>query len=282
MPVLKVKKNGVWEDIMGGGSSASMNGGNADTLDGKHADEFVSAEDITEIEGTLSSKYTKPSSGIPKSDLSSSVQTSLNKADSAIQSLSGYATESYVNTQVDTKVDKVNGKGLSTNDFTNEYKSKLDNMSSGITGTLQIENGGTGATTAAQACVNLGAASKNHNHSSNGISSLIKNYHNEGSGNSYSLILGAGGKGHLSPGMWLLTATTADKCSLRFFSNTGGSANQHELALSDINLPALIFVAEDSVERTVVIDVINGNVATAELSDDGTTYIISRSSLKKE
>lgn len=99
---------------------------------------------------------------IAKSDLSSDVQDSLNKADSAIQSVDGFATETYVNTKiaalvdsapdelntlkeladalndqediaaklvtdVANKVDKIEGKGLSTNDFTNEYKNQLDN-----------------------------------------------------------------------------------------------------------------------------------------------------------
>lgn len=40
--------------------------------------------------------YEPPVGGIPKSDLSSSVQASLEKADTAIQSLAGYATESWV------------------------------------------------------------------------------------------------------------------------------------------------------------------------------------------
>lgn len=43
--------------------------------------------------------YSKPQSGIPKSDLSEEVKNSLNKADSALQehqSLKGYATEKYV------------------------------------------------------------------------------------------------------------------------------------------------------------------------------------------
>lgn len=43
--------------------------------------------------------YSKPQGGIPKNDLDSSVQDSLNKANSALQehqSLKGYATETYV------------------------------------------------------------------------------------------------------------------------------------------------------------------------------------------
>lgn len=50
MPVLKVKKNGVWENIMGGGvSSGSMNGGNADTLDGYHANDFALHENVVSV-----------------------------------------------------------------------------------------------------------------------------------------------------------------------------------------------------------------------------------------
>lgn len=42
--------------------------------------------------------------------------------------LTNYATEAYVSSQVSTKVDKVNGKGLSTNDFTNNYRTNLENL----------------------------------------------------------------------------------------------------------------------------------------------------------
>lgn len=37
----------------------------------------------------------------------------------------------YVNSELDNKVDKVEGKGLSTEDFTSQYKSKLDNIEAG-------------------------------------------------------------------------------------------------------------------------------------------------------
>ena len=57
------------------------------------------------INAALQSKgtYSKPSGGIPASDLAQAVQTSLGKADTALQqhqSLAGYATESYVQTQI--------------------------------------------------------------------------------------------------------------------------------------------------------------------------------------
>ena len=57
--------------------------------------------------GTLASKST-----VKKSDLSTDVQESLNKAD----------------TELAKKVDKVDGKGLSTNDYTTEEKNKLENI----------------------------------------------------------------------------------------------------------------------------------------------------------
>lgn len=42
--------------------------------------------------------------------------------------LSGVATQDWVNSQLQNYVQKENGKGLSTNDFTNEYKEKVDNI----------------------------------------------------------------------------------------------------------------------------------------------------------
>ena len=61
--------------------------------------------------GGLAAKST-----VVKSDLASDVQASLDKADTAIQS----------HQDISGKVDKVDGKGLSTNDFTDAYKNKVD------------------------------------------------------------------------------------------------------------------------------------------------------------
>lgn len=58
--------------------------------------------------------YEKPSAGIPSTDLSSSVRDSLGKADSALQE----------HQDISGKVDKIPGKGLSTNDFNDEDKSR--------------------------------------------------------------------------------------------------------------------------------------------------------------
>ena len=45
MPVLKVKKNGIWEEL---GGTSQLDGGNADTLDGKHASEFATPSSVSE------------------------------------------------------------------------------------------------------------------------------------------------------------------------------------------------------------------------------------------
>lgn len=93
----KVATSGAYGDLSGTPDSLPADGGNADTVDGKHASDFATA-----AQGALAATaYQKPSTGIPKSDLSSAVQTSLGLADSAIQSLDGYATEKYVDDAID-------------------------------------------------------------------------------------------------------------------------------------------------------------------------------------
>lgn len=83
----------------------------------------VSGWGFTKNTGT----YAKPALGIPKTDLASAVQTSLGKADSALQSVpSTYRTASAQDTIDSGKVDKVAGKVLSTNDFTAAAKAKVD------------------------------------------------------------------------------------------------------------------------------------------------------------
>ena len=83
----------------------------------------VAAKGFTKNTGT----YSKPAGGIPKSDLATAVQTSLGKADSALQSVpSTYRTASEQDTIDSGKVDKVTGKGLSSNDYTDAAKAKVD------------------------------------------------------------------------------------------------------------------------------------------------------------
>lgn len=66
MPVLKIKNNGVWEqvggipdhthvvdDIIDFPTSLPANGGNADTVDGKHASDFASAAEMTTVQNDI-------------------------------------------------------------------------------------------------------------------------------------------------------------------------------------------------------------------------------------
>ena len=85
----------------------------------------VSAAGFTKNTGT----YSKPTGGIPKADLAAAVQTSLGKADTALQehqSLAAYRTAAAQDEIDSGKVDKVDGKGLSTNDYTAAAKAKVD------------------------------------------------------------------------------------------------------------------------------------------------------------
>ena len=85
----------------------------------------VAAKGFTKNTGT----YSKPTGGIPKADLAASVQTSLGKADTALQehqSLAAYRTAVEQNRIDSGKVNKVIGKGLSTNDYTAADKAKVD------------------------------------------------------------------------------------------------------------------------------------------------------------
>lgn len=106
-------------------------GTKVDKVEGKQ----LSTEDFTAVLKTsleslpeeISSKYVKPSGGIPKTDLSSEVQASLNKADSAMQDIST-ATQA----ALDGKVDKVTGKQLSTNDYSAEEKSTVAQLKADV------------------------------------------------------------------------------------------------------------------------------------------------------
>lgn len=60
-----------------------------------------------------------------------------------------------IGSQLANKVDKVTGKGLSTNDYTNADKTNVDKIPSLLTEIQPVERGGTGATSAAGARNNL-------------------------------------------------------------------------------------------------------------------------------
>lgn len=85
--------------------------------------------------GTLESDVRQANSSIQRLD--NDVQTALGKANSALQSIPReYVTESELSakgfattSQLNNKVDKVAGKGLTTEDFTTALKSKLEGLS---------------------------------------------------------------------------------------------------------------------------------------------------------
>lgn len=73
-------------------------GTKVDKVEGKQlsTEDFTAAlkTSLESLPGEVSGKYVKPSGGIPKTDLSSQVQASLNKADSAIQDISSKVNNS--------------------------------------------------------------------------------------------------------------------------------------------------------------------------------------------
>lgn len=139
-----------WECITGGGGT---------TYESKEA--VSGGEDVslctTGEKYIWNNKYNKPSTGVPKTDLASSVQTSLGLADTALQSY----TEKYTGTV--TKV-KVGSSGTEYSPSSGvvtipAYPTSLPangGTAANVSGTVAVANGGTGATTAANARTNLG------------------------------------------------------------------------------------------------------------------------------
>ena len=89
--------------------------GNYGDLRGRPGNVSAFANDAGYLTAHQSWSDVKPSGGITASDLAAAVQTSLGKADTALQA----------HQDISGKVDKEAGKGLSTNDYTNEDKAKL-------------------------------------------------------------------------------------------------------------------------------------------------------------
>ena len=82
--------------------------GDTRNLTTAHKSNLVAA--INEVKGITDGKYVKPTDGIPKTDLAAAVQTSLGKADTALQehqSLAAYRTAEAQNTIDNSKQDKL-------------------------------------------------------------------------------------------------------------------------------------------------------------------------------
>ena len=107
----KIAKTGTYSDLIGkptlgtaaaknedafdtAGSAAAVLGSSADTSD--KATVYGAKAAATAAQATADSKYSKPSGGIPKTDLASAVQTSLGKADSSVQSVATGSTNGTV------------------------------------------------------------------------------------------------------------------------------------------------------------------------------------------
>lgn len=92
----------------------------------------------TDIESLLSTKYTKPQTGIPKIHLSQEVQDILNSVGDTSGTVTNIRVDTTIyeptdgivdlSTPLSNKVDKETGKGLSSNDYTTADKTKLQNL----------------------------------------------------------------------------------------------------------------------------------------------------------
>lgn len=98
--------------------------GRARVADGAEAQDIAT---VGQLNAGLNDKYTKPTGGIPKSDLASAVQTSLEKADSALQSHQSITTGS-VNGTIAANGTDVAVKGLGSL----AYKSSLTKTDVGL------------------------------------------------------------------------------------------------------------------------------------------------------
>ena len=96
---------------------------------------------FTELYNTMANKQDKEAGkGLSANDYTDTEQQKLsgiaagaqvNKIESVKVNGTALAiTDKAVNIDLSSKVDKVSGKGLSTNDFTNDYKTKVDNAAS--------------------------------------------------------------------------------------------------------------------------------------------------------
>lgn len=83
---ITIEDNGTysWEHI--GSTAISLAGYATETWVNAQISDFLTNTEIQQLINTaVNTKYTKPSTGIPKADLASGVQTSLEKADTALQ-----------------------------------------------------------------------------------------------------------------------------------------------------------------------------------------------------
>lgn len=106
------------------------------------ADDYVTESELTSknyaAQSSVDTKYTKPSTGIPKTDLASDIQTSLGKADTALQSIPAeYVTETELTNKNYDTVTSVNSKDTSTLNSAKAYTDeKIASLINGAPETL--------------------------------------------------------------------------------------------------------------------------------------------------
>ena len=131
--------------------------------------------------GAGTGTYSKPLTGIPKTDFASAVQASLDKADTALQS----------HQDISGKVDKVTGKGLSTNDFTTDEKNKLAGIATGANKTtVDSALSSTSTNPVQNKVINnalSGKANSSHTHKASDITSGVIPLDRGGTGSNVSL-----------------------------------------------------------------------------------------------
>ena len=175
-----------YNDLSNLPTALPANGGNADTIDGKHASDFALATDVTALQTKIGDTAVSAQISAAINAIDHPVDSVNGKtgaivltasdvgamsADIVIPSIAGLATESYVDTKVanlidsspDTlntlnelaaalgddpnfattvatqiggKVDKIDGKYLSSNDYTNAEKTKLAGIETGANNTV--------------------------------------------------------------------------------------------------------------------------------------------------
>ena len=102
---------------------------------------------INEVKGIADSKYVKPTDGIPKTDLSAAVQTSLDKADTALQthqSLAAYRTafaQDVIDTGLGDRIEVIEGKEAGW-DAKQDKLTAGDNITITENGTISSSDGG--------------------------------------------------------------------------------------------------------------------------------------------
>lgn len=127
-----VKHKHIVSDITNFPTSLPANGGNADTLDSKHASDFANATDFADLKSKFESITVTADELNHVDGVTSNIQTQLN------------------------------GKAPM------EHNHSVDAI---ISGTLPVNKGGTGASDATNALKNLGAAASGHKHSAADITS---------------------------------------------------------------------------------------------------------------